>query len=77
MTNSILIAVVSVHISIGSYTPPAQEQHQQELQAAERIRKKAAQVVQEAARKAAQTPSVRDLPERPGRGKLKRQRWQS
>ena len=65
------------NLKIGPCPPPAQEQHQQELQAKERIRKKAAQVVQEAARKAAQTPSVRDLPERPGRGKLKRQRWQS
>ena len=65
------------HLKIGPRPAPAQEQRQLELQAEELIRKKAAQVVKEAARKAAQTPSERDLPERPDRGKLKRQRWQS
>ena len=65
------------HLKIGPPPPPAQERRQLEVQAEELIHKKAAQVVKEAARKAAQTPSERDLPERPDRGKLKRQRWQS
>ena len=64
------------HLKIGPRFAPAQEHHQIEVQAAELILKKAAQVVKEAARKALQTPSTRDLPERSERGKLKRQRWQ-
>ena len=64
------------NLKIGPRPPPAQEQRQLKVRAEQLAHKKAAQVVKEAARKALQTPSTRDLPERLERSKLKRQRWQ-
>ena len=62
------------HLKIGPRRPPAQEQAQLKAQTAARDLKKAAQVVEETARKAARPLST--LPERADRGKLKLQRWQ-
>jgi hypothetical protein len=64
------------NLKIGPRPPPAQEQRQLEVQAEELILKKAVKAAKEVARKAAKVPSSRALPERPDRGKLKRQRWQ-
>ncbi len=64
------------NLKIGQRFPPAQEQKQLEVKAAQLVHQKATQVAKEAARKAAKVSSKRALPNRLDRGKLKLQRWQ-